>query len=52
MQRPRYPLRIDWITLALIFVISLILYYIPYLHELLIIAAITVILYTFVKSLY
>jgi chromate transport protein ChrA len=52
MQRPRYQLRIDWITLALVFIISLILYEIPYLHDLLIIAAITVILYTFVKSLY
>jgi hypothetical protein len=52
MQRPRYPLRIDWITLALVFVISLILWWIPVLHDLLIIAAITVILYTFVKSLY
>ena len=52
MQRPRYQLRIDWITFILIFVISLVLYLIPYLRELLIIVAIAVILYTFVKSLY
>ena len=52
MQRPRYQLKIDWITFALIFVISLILYLIPYLHELLIIVVIAVILYTFAKSLY
>jgi hypothetical protein len=51
MQRlPR--LRTDWITFALIFIISLILYLIPYLRELLIIVAIAAILYTFVKSLY
>ncbi|MGZ4907442.1 MAG: hypothetical protein ACXV5F_02130 [Halobacteriota archaeon] len=52
MQRPRYRLRIDWITFILIFVIAIVLWFIPYLHELLIIAAITAILYTFVKSLY
>jgi hypothetical protein len=51
MQRPR-QLRIDWITFILIFVISLVLYLIPYLRELLIVVAIAAILYTFVKSLY
>lgn len=51
MQRLR-RLRADWITFALIFIISLILYLIPYLRELLIIVAIAAILYTFVKSLY
>ena len=51
MQRPRYQLRIDWVTLLLIFIIAIVLWLIPYLHDLLIIAAITAILYTFVKSL-
>ncbi len=52
MQRPRYQLRIDWITFILIFVITIVLYLIPYLRDLLIVVAITAILYTFVKSLY
>ncbi len=52
MQRPRYQLRIDWITFILIFVIAIVLYLIPYLRDLLIVVAITAILYTFVKSLY
>jgi len=52
MQLPRYNLRIDWIAFALIFVVALILYLIPYLRDLLIIVTITAILYTFVKSLY
>ena len=51
MQRLR-RLKIDWITFALIFVISLILYLIPYLRELLIIVAIAAVLYMFVKNLY
>jgi hypothetical protein len=52
MQRPRYNLKIDWITFALIFVITFVLYWIPYLSDLLRIVAIAAILYLFVKSLY
>jgi hypothetical protein len=52
MQRPRYQLRIDWITFILIFVVSLVLYLIPYVRDLLIVVAIAAILYTFVKTLY
>ncbi len=52
MRRPRYQLRIDWVTFILIFVIAIVLWLIPYLHDLLIVVAIAAILYTFIKSLY
>jgi len=52
MQRPRYQLRnFDWITFALIFAITFILWWIPYLSDVLKIVAISAILYLFVKSL-
>jgi hypothetical protein len=51
MQRPRFQLRnFDLVTFALIFAVSFILYMIPYLKDLLIIVAISAVLYTFVKS--
>jgi hypothetical protein len=52
MRVPRYRDKIDWQTFVLIFVISLILYLLPYLKELLIITAIAVVFYLFIKSLY
>ncbi len=51
MQRPRRQSN-NWIIFALVFVISLILYLIPYLRELLMIVAIAAILYMFVKNIY
>lgn len=45
-------LDLDWQTFVLIFVISLILYLLPYLKELLIITAIAAVFYLFIKSLY
>jgi len=52
MCGPRYRVKLDWQTFVLIFVISLILYLLPYAKDLLVITAIAAVFYLLIKSLY
>jgi hypothetical protein len=52
MRGLRYRVKLDWQTFVLIFIISLILYLLPFVKDLLIITAIAAVFYLFIKSLY